>query len=112
MPFTGYGIRLQGGKFDLSDRLFHTMKETWDISKILDCKELIPEFYFFPEFLLNLNVLNLGKRQINGEVDEVILPLWAKGNPRFFVNMNRKALESKYVSLNLNNWVINLSSFF
>ncbi len=87
------------------------MKETWDISKILDCKELIPEFYFFPEFLLNLNSLNLGRRQLNAEVDEVILPPWAKGNPRFFVNMNRKALESNYVSLNLNSWVVNNDIF-
>jgi len=30
-----------------------------------DVKELIPEFYSFPEFLLNLNNFNLGQRQVS-----------------------------------------------
>ena len=43
-----------------------------------DVKELIPEFYYSNEFLLNMNKLNLGKRADNIFVDNVVLPEWCK----------------------------------
>ncbi|CAL1538114.1 unnamed protein product, partial [Lymnaea stagnalis] len=43
-----------------------------------DVKELIPEFFYFPEFLVNFNGFDLGRLQITKEsVDGVKLPPWA-----------------------------------
>lgn len=55
-----------------------------------DVKELIPEFFYLPEFLVNHNKFDLGKKQ-NGEcVSGVVLPPWAKNDPREFIRMHRK----------------------
>ena len=65
-PFTSLHIRLQGGKFDCADRQFYSIATTWKtIYNGGDVKELIPEFYCFPEFLSNLNNFNLGSRQVS-----------------------------------------------
>lgn len=53
----------QGGHFDLADRMFHSVREAWlSASKhnMADVKELIPEFFYLPEFLLNSNNFDLG----------------------------------------------------
>lgn len=47
-----------------------------------DVKELIPEFYCLPDFLLNSNHWDLGETQKGLMVDDVILPPWAKGDPQ------------------------------
>ena len=47
-----------------------------------------------------------GIRQENGaKIDTVTLPPWAHENPRLFVELHRKALESDYVSENLQKWI-------
>lgn len=45
------------GRFDYADRQFFSIPSTWaNIYKTgLDVKELIPEFFYQPEFLKNLN---------------------------------------------------------
>lgn len=56
----------QGGHFDLADRMFHSVREAWlSASKhnMADVKELIPEFFYLPEFLLNANNFDLGQYQ-------------------------------------------------
>lgn len=53
----------QGGHFDLADRMFHSVREAWySASKhnMADVKELIPEFFYLPEFLFNSNNFDLG----------------------------------------------------
>ena len=53
----------QGGHFDLADRMFHSVREAWlSASKhnMADVKELIPEFFYLPEFLTNANNFDLG----------------------------------------------------
>lgn len=55
---------LQGGHFDLADRMFHSMKEAWHSASrnnMADVKELIPEFFYLPEFFVNSNKFDLGK---------------------------------------------------
>uniref|UniRef100_A0A8C7KBE7 Neurobeachin like 1 n=1 Tax=Oncorhynchus kisutch TaxID=8019 RepID=A0A8C7KBE7_ONCKI len=70
-----------------------------------DVKELIPEFFYFPEFLENQNAFDLGRLQISKErVNDVILPKWAK-SPEDFIYKHRKALESEYVSAHLQDWI-------
>lgn len=54
----------QGGHFDLADRMFHSVREAWlSASKhnMADVKELIPEFFYLPEFMLNSNNFDLGR---------------------------------------------------
>ena len=47
---------LQGGKVDLADRLFSDVESSWQVclNSMGDVKELIPEFFFLPHFLLNM----------------------------------------------------------
>ncbi len=45
------------GRFDCADRQFHSIPATWQtlMDNPNDVKELIPEFFYFPEFLENQN---------------------------------------------------------
>ncbi|CAI9116125.1 OLC1v1017198C2 [Oldenlandia corymbosa var. corymbosa] len=106
-PFTALHRNLQGGKFDHADRLFQSIEGTYRncLSNTSDVKELIPEFYYMPEFLVNSNSYHFGIRQDGEPLTDVILPPWAKGSPEEFINKNREALESEYVSSNLHHWI-------
>ncbi|KAG9335568.1 hypothetical protein JZ751_004472 [Albula glossodonta] len=106
-PFTSLHIQLQSGRFDCADRQFHSIPATWQtlMDNPNDVKELIPEFFYFPEFLENGNGFDLGRLQISKErVNDVILPKWAK-SPEDFIYKHRKALESEYVSAHLHEWI-------
>ena len=65
-PFTAMNRSLQGGRFDHADRLFSNVAATWDncLHSSSDVKELTPEFYHQPEFLLNSNDFELGTQQV------------------------------------------------
>ncbi|XP_015131950.1 WD repeat and FYVE domain-containing protein 3 isoform X1 [Gallus gallus] len=107
-PFTQIFLRLQGGHFDLADRMFHSVREAWySASKhnMADVKELIPEFFYLPEFLLNSNNFDLGCKQNGTKLGDVILPPWAKGDPREFIRVHREALECDFVSAHLHEWI-------
>lgn len=41
-------------------------------------KELIPEFFYMPEFLVNSNLYHLGVKQDGKPIGDVCLPPWAK----------------------------------
>lgn len=43
--------------FDCSDRQFHSVAAAWQarLDSLADVKELIPEFFYFPDFLENQN---------------------------------------------------------
>ncbi|OHS93089.1 hypothetical protein TRFO_40620 [Tritrichomonas foetus] len=104
-PFTTLHIDIQSGMFDVPDRLFQSIPSTFEsvTSNVNDYRELIPEFFFQPEFLQNLNHFDLGK--VDGKpINDVTLPPWAS-SPIEFVYLNRKALESEYVSSHLNEWI-------
>ena len=70
-----------------------------------DVKELTPEFFYLPEFLVNSNNINMGEKQTGAAVDNVVLPRWARGNPHEFIRIHRQALESEYVSNHLHEWI-------
>ncbi|KAE8729879.1 hypothetical protein F3Y22_tig00003096pilonHSYRG00057 [Hibiscus syriacus] len=108
-PFSAENQKLQGGQFDHADRLFSSIRGTWSSASgkgnTSDVKELIPEFFYMPEFLENQFSLDLGVKQSGEKVGDVILPPWAKGSAREFIRMHREALESDFVSENLHNWI-------
>ena len=70
----------QGGRFDQADRLFDSLASAWDncLSSTSDVKELVPEFFYLPDFLLNSNRLDLGQKQDGEGLDHVVLPPWAE----------------------------------
>ncbi|XP_050299394.1 WD repeat and FYVE domain-containing protein 3 [Anthonomus grandis grandis] len=106
-PFTQHFLRLQGG-FDLADRMFHSVKEAWTSASkhnMADVKELIPEFFYLPEFLENSNQFDLGVKQSGVALGDVALPPWAKQDTREFIRVHREALECDFVSQNLHNWI-------
>ncbi|XP_019441893.1 PREDICTED: protein SPIRRIG-like isoform X1 [Lupinus angustifolius] len=108
-PFSVENQKLQGGQFDHADRLFNSIRDTWlsaaGKGNTSDVKELIPEFFYMPEFLDNQFNLDLGEKQSGEKVGDVILPTWAKGSAREFISKHREALESDYVSENLHHWI-------
>jgi hypothetical protein len=69
-----------------------------------DYRELIPEFYFQPEFLANDNKFDLGNSR-GRRIDDVHLPPWAHNSAIEFVYVMRKALESEHVSAHLPEWI-------
>ncbi|EAX88735.1 Beige/BEACH domain containing protein [Trichomonas vaginalis G3] len=104
-PFTTLHTEMQSGKFDVPSRIFKSISEAYKLAttRINDYRELIPEFFYFPEFLLNLNGFDFG--QVRDEkVDDVKLPPWSKNAVEFVYKM-RESLESDYVSENINNWI-------
>lgn len=107
-PYSDMSVSLQGGQFDKSDRLFLSIENSWlsaSQENLQDVRELIPEFYYLPEFLSNLNNFDLGSTQKDAIVQDVILPKWANNDPVEFIRIQREALESKYVSQNLHHWI-------
>ncbi|KAG9149666.1 hypothetical protein Leryth_017584 [Lithospermum erythrorhizon] len=106
-PFTALHRNLQGGKFDHADRLFQSIEGTYRncLSNTSDVKELIPEFFYSPDFLVNANSYYFGRKQDGEPLNDVCLPPWAKGSPEEFISRNREALESEYVSSNLHHWI-------
>ena len=100
-PFTSLHIKLQSGKFDHSSRLFKSIPASWDsvVGTNPDFRELIPEFYSIPDFLMNTENYPLGD-----DVNDVQLPPWSH-NPTEFICINRNALESDIVSKNLHHWI-------
>ena len=102
-PFSISASEIQGGCFDAPDRLFFDINNFYKVSA--KYQELIPDFFNLPEIYINLNNFNYGKTLDGVQVIDVILPPWAKNSPRIFSKMNKKALESQYVSLQINNWI-------
>ena len=105
-PFTSLNIWMQDGRFDKPDRIFDTIELCWRgcTSNQADVKELIPEFFYCPEFLENPNGISLGTTSVQKELGPVGLPPWAK-NAHDFIRQHRNALESEYVSAHLHHWI-------
>ena len=107
-PYTRMHLVLQGGKFDKPDRLFRDIQSSWigaSQDNLQDVRELIPEFFSCPDFLVNNNQLDFGWLPSGQRVNHVKLPPWAKGDAKEFIRIQRCALESRYVRENLNNWI-------
>jgi hypothetical protein len=68
-------------------------------------KESTPECYCNPEVLKNTNNFNLGTSHEGEVIGDVILPPWANGSPKNFVEVMRNALESNICSELLPDWV-------
>lgn len=111
-PFAELHCELQGGRFDVADRLFASVPEAWSAnsgargsSSSSEVKELTPEWFSTPAFLVNRGRLPLGVSQDGHTVADVELPRWSRGSPHAFIAANRAALESDFVSSRLHLWI-------
>lgn len=105
-PFTTQFLNLQGGKFDHPGRTFCSLVRSWQNCQrdTSDVKELIPELFYLPEMFVNSNNFTFGIDDDGIVIDDVELPKWAS-SPAEFVMLHRAALESKYVSAHLHEWI-------
>ncbi|XP_076673285.1 lysosomal-trafficking regulator mauve isoform X3 [Andrena cerasifolii] len=107
-PFTSMFLCYQDDNFDIPDRTFHALATTWRLTSCdstTDVKELIPEFFYLPEFLLNSEGFNFGVRQNGYRVGDVELPKWCGGDARLFILAHRAALEADLVREVLPYWI-------
>nr|XP_013800926.1 PREDICTED: lysosomal-trafficking regulator [Apteryx mantelli mantelli] len=107
-PFTKMFLAYQDQSFDIPDRTFHSTNTTWRLSSyesMTDVKELIPEFFYLPDFLVNREGFDFGVRQNGDRVNHVNLPPWARNDPRLFILIHRQALESDNVSQTICHWI-------
>ncbi|XP_035781558.1 lysosomal-trafficking regulator-like [Anopheles albimanus] len=107
-PFTKLFLHYQDDSFDIPDRTFHSLQTTWNLASRdspTDVKELIPEFFSFPEFLENREGLDFGVRQSGDPVNHVELPPWCHNSARLFVLIHRQALEASVVRRQLSHWI-------
>ena len=54
---------------------------------------------------VNKNRFDFGTRHDKRIIDDVVLPPWAHGDPRYFVDVQRRALESEHVSRHVHRWI-------
>lgn len=107
-PFSQTFLQLQGGTFDVPERMFHSIQNEWESASkdnMSDVRELIPEFFYLPDFLVNSNQFDFGCMQDGTPLNDVVLPPWAKEDPQEFIRVHREALESDYVSSRLHLWI-------
>ena len=110
-PYSAILIEMQGKKFDDPQRLFYSLKNTFfsTSTQKSDVRELIPEFYYLPEMMLNINQFNFGEAlevdEVSNEerffqIDNVDLPLWSKNSYEFMITLYTIFEQSK-----VNDWI-------
>ena len=109
-PYSYIRIELQGKDFDDPNRLFNSVKNSFNnaISQKADLRELVPELFYLPELFYNYNNLNLGTINIENKetiLNDVEMPKWANGNGYIFINKHKKMLESPEISEKINDWL-------
>ena len=110
-PFSSMRIELQGKNFDDPHRLFNSIKDSFwcATTQRADLRELIPEFFYFPEMFYNVNKFDLGEikdkvTNISKKVNDIKMPLWADNDGYIFINKHRMLLESPEVNEKINEW--------
>ena len=75
-PYSLIAIEQQGDGYDEPNKLFDSIEETFYkiSSSENDLRELIPEFFYFPEIFLNINKINFNKKDNNKIINNVKIP--------------------------------------
>ena len=110
-PFSYLRIEIQGKNFDDPNRLFNSLENSFEcaITQKSDLRELIPEFFCFPEMFYNNNDLNLGEivdenTKQNKLVNEITMPPWSSNDAYIFIKYHREFLESIEISEKIHEW--------
>ncbi|KAK8797052.1 hypothetical protein WA158_004262 [Blastocystis sp. Blastoise] len=95
-PYTLLHIYLQSGVFDEAERLFTSVEGCFQsaMNSNGDVKELTPEWYYLPSFLVNQNKLPLGTKQDG-----------TASSPEQFIYFQREGLESTYTDMHIAQWI-------
>ena len=104
--FEGY-LELFGG-LDNPNRMFYSIPSSFDTvwEDPNDLRELIPEFFCFPNIFKNSLKRSFGIRECDKlEVNHVILPDSSNSDPHDFIIKQRKCLESEIVRENIDKWI-------
>ena len=119
-PYTSLLIKLQGYRQEVAERMFCNFYELLYIfNNGRDNRELIPEIYNNIEIFLNLNCADFGIKKNDERVDDFLLGerigdedsiIRNENNSNVsdyvqFVTDNKKSLNSKKVSMEINNWI-------
>ena len=106
-PISQTHIELQGNGFDVADRQFFSISNSFKSASTCmgDVRELVPEFFYLPELFLNINNLDFGIKVDNVRVEKVELPGWANNDPYIFVTMMKENLEREEISSKINDWI-------
>ena len=111
-PYINNQIKLQDGKLDEPSRQFNSIGTSFKIfyeNPHINL-ELVPEFYFIPEFFMNLNYCNYGSFFLNGEH-------WLINNlgigPDFhqvleLINYHQLNINSENIISQINKWIDNV----
>lgn len=103
-PYTKAFKELHDGSLDIPDRIFSSLEQTIESVKheTDDVRELIPEFYSLPEFLLNINGLEFGEDQQKQKISNVKMlenPYSFVYNLRKFLELSASEMISKWIDL-------------
>ncbi len=87
--------------------MFYSIQESYRgaTEEIADVREMLPEFFYLPDFLINREKLDFGVTQYGLRIHHVVTPDWCKNNPYMFVALLREFLESDRVSRTLHYWI-------
>ncbi|OHT00333.1 hypothetical protein TRFO_08001 [Tritrichomonas foetus] len=114
-PFSLFSIYFHKG-WDHPSRIFSDISEAWLSAALVsqnDVKEVVPQVYMCPEFLVNTSNLpfhytneDTSKSTENNEIDvsNVNTAGWSN-NVRDFTVINAREMESERVSSQINNWI-------
>ena len=131
-PFSFAALEIQGYNFDAPDRLFINIFKCYNsvITEKSDVREILPQFFYFPEMFININNFNFGylqnalvdsestssivldfqgifdpeeRKKIKVQVPDVLLPYWSQNNPYKFISIHREILEENFIYVN--RWV-------
>ena len=121
-PFASIYSEIKKKCFDIPEKLFYNIDASFisSSSKNNDIREIIPQFFYLPEMFININNFNFGKiKNVNldnndnvnnqnqsnlyYEINDCLIPYYAKNNPYIFVYLYRNILENKNV--NIEDWI-------
>lgn len=84
-PFAALHKEMQNGHFDVPDRLFASIPNSFkhNSSQLSEVKEIIPEFFTTPDIFRNINNFDFGITQEGQRISDVELPPWAESPEEF-----------------------------
>ena len=115
-PYSDLLILLQNYQQENPNRMFIGINESISLlERSKDPREVIPELFTRFEYLINLNCNFFGYRNNNSIVDDNLIVHFnnnKENNPLYqyinFIIEHRKLLDSKLISININDWIDNI----
>ena len=94
-PFYFINLNIQKNLLSESKKIFSNLEKCYfnSLNSKNNLREIIPQFFYFPEIFNNINELNLGYLKENNKINNVLLPKWCNNNPFIFISIYREILE-------------------